>query len=455
MPEFDFGGTIVWRPDPAAVPATHLGRFMAGHGIGSFDQLLERTVHVVRRREGLVVEHPIVIAPDSGFRIGETQDPRATVTRTDVADGIRMKAPADRTPQEWILRPQQPGAPPLWVRTVAVSGRAQESRHAPIGRCHLPYLTEEYLRSGNPFAFCHAGAALPFEPAHEKRYAPRLRAIPRLGPLPPSDRHLGLLCPPEIEIVPLDMHGVVHVELHGVVRPQAVEEIGNDLASLRIPEIPRRPSKRRGKVHVGRQIEEPPDEPHALERDARLIGQELAEQMDPRLLQPPPVRERIPGSFALQQLPDLQRQIVETHFGVARTRDLAEGSQDQHAAVDRVIRVLEVPSEESRFLPTVGEREHFPPVLRQELVKSRGDDRVWAVRSVRDLADGILRSVAAPAAPANLIFVALPLVLEDETKRRPMAAGWLLRCGRLLGDPAALRAEVDETGRVVPGPLVR
>ena len=43
MPEFDFGGTIVWRPDPAAVAATHLGRFMASHGIGSFAQLLERS----------------------------------------------------------------------------------------------------------------------------------------------------------------------------------------------------------------------------------------------------------------------------------------------------------------------------------------------------------------------------------------------------------------------------
>ncbi|HKY83836.1 MAG TPA: AMP-binding protein [Anaerolineales bacterium] len=43
MPEFDFGGPIVWQPDPAAAAATHLGRFMTQLGIESFAGLLERS----------------------------------------------------------------------------------------------------------------------------------------------------------------------------------------------------------------------------------------------------------------------------------------------------------------------------------------------------------------------------------------------------------------------------
>ncbi|MFQ5505475.1 MAG: hypothetical protein ACE5F1_11860 [Planctomycetota bacterium] len=128
--------------------------------------------------------------------------------------------------------------------------------------------------------------------------------------------------------------------------------------------------------------------------------------------------------------------------------------EDQHATVDRLVRIFEIPGEECSLLPAIGEREHLPPFLWQELVKRGGDDRVGTVRSMRDFADGILRSVAAPATPANLILVALPLRLEDETEVRTMAARRLHWLGRLSADPATLRAEIDETGIAVPGSLV-
>jgi acetyl-CoA synthetase len=41
--EFDFGGPIVWTPDAASAPSTHLGRFLAAHRLGSFAELLERS----------------------------------------------------------------------------------------------------------------------------------------------------------------------------------------------------------------------------------------------------------------------------------------------------------------------------------------------------------------------------------------------------------------------------
>lgn len=43
MAAFDFGGPIVWRPDPAAAPSTHLGRFMAANRIAGFAELLDRS----------------------------------------------------------------------------------------------------------------------------------------------------------------------------------------------------------------------------------------------------------------------------------------------------------------------------------------------------------------------------------------------------------------------------
>ncbi len=43
MAEFDFGGPIVWTPDPASAPSTHLGRFLAAQRLGSFAELLERS----------------------------------------------------------------------------------------------------------------------------------------------------------------------------------------------------------------------------------------------------------------------------------------------------------------------------------------------------------------------------------------------------------------------------
>ncbi|HSR47219.1 MAG TPA: AMP-binding protein [Anaerolineales bacterium] len=43
MSEFDFGGPIVWRPDPSSAPTTHLGRFMAAHRIDSFEALLTQS----------------------------------------------------------------------------------------------------------------------------------------------------------------------------------------------------------------------------------------------------------------------------------------------------------------------------------------------------------------------------------------------------------------------------
>ena len=40
---FDFGGDVVWRPNPADVEATHLARFMRQHGLADFDALLRRS----------------------------------------------------------------------------------------------------------------------------------------------------------------------------------------------------------------------------------------------------------------------------------------------------------------------------------------------------------------------------------------------------------------------------
>ncbi len=43
MTSFEFGGPIVWRPDPAAADATHLGRFLRTTGIPSYDELMARS----------------------------------------------------------------------------------------------------------------------------------------------------------------------------------------------------------------------------------------------------------------------------------------------------------------------------------------------------------------------------------------------------------------------------
>jgi acetyl-CoA synthetase len=43
LSEFDFGGPVVWRPDPGLEGSTRLGQFMATHRIGSFAELLEHS----------------------------------------------------------------------------------------------------------------------------------------------------------------------------------------------------------------------------------------------------------------------------------------------------------------------------------------------------------------------------------------------------------------------------
>ena len=43
MADFDFGGPIVWTPDAASASATHLGRFLAAHRLGTFAELLDRS----------------------------------------------------------------------------------------------------------------------------------------------------------------------------------------------------------------------------------------------------------------------------------------------------------------------------------------------------------------------------------------------------------------------------
>ena len=35
---------VIWRPDPEAAARTNVGRFMSAHGIGTFDELLARSV---------------------------------------------------------------------------------------------------------------------------------------------------------------------------------------------------------------------------------------------------------------------------------------------------------------------------------------------------------------------------------------------------------------------------
>ncbi|MCB9422517.1 MAG: hypothetical protein H6667_22135 [Ardenticatenaceae bacterium] len=41
--KFDFGGEIVWQPTPEYVEHSNLKRFMDQHGIGSFDELMDRS----------------------------------------------------------------------------------------------------------------------------------------------------------------------------------------------------------------------------------------------------------------------------------------------------------------------------------------------------------------------------------------------------------------------------
>jgi acetyl-CoA synthetase len=43
MPEFDFGGEIVWRPTPEHIERAHLTAFMRQHGLADFDELLRRS----------------------------------------------------------------------------------------------------------------------------------------------------------------------------------------------------------------------------------------------------------------------------------------------------------------------------------------------------------------------------------------------------------------------------
>src|ERR1051325_3980135 len=43
MPEFEFGGEIVWRPTPEWIAQSHLERFRKKHGLVSFDELMRRS----------------------------------------------------------------------------------------------------------------------------------------------------------------------------------------------------------------------------------------------------------------------------------------------------------------------------------------------------------------------------------------------------------------------------
>jgi acetyl-CoA synthetase len=43
MDQFEFGGDIAWRPTPEYIAGSRLNGFMKKHGIGSFDELLERS----------------------------------------------------------------------------------------------------------------------------------------------------------------------------------------------------------------------------------------------------------------------------------------------------------------------------------------------------------------------------------------------------------------------------
>src|ERR1051325_3562423 len=43
MEKFEFGGEIVWRPTPELIAQSNLKRFMDRHGIGSFDELMQRS----------------------------------------------------------------------------------------------------------------------------------------------------------------------------------------------------------------------------------------------------------------------------------------------------------------------------------------------------------------------------------------------------------------------------
>ena len=46
----------IWTPDPAAAAATNVGRFQAAHGLGSFDELLARSIDDPAWFWGAVVE---------------------------------------------------------------------------------------------------------------------------------------------------------------------------------------------------------------------------------------------------------------------------------------------------------------------------------------------------------------------------------------------------------------
>ena len=53
-------------------------------------------------RQGLAVEHAIVIVRDCSFGIHLNQCAWAPVPGAHVADGISMKTPASGTPEEWV-----------------------------------------------------------------------------------------------------------------------------------------------------------------------------------------------------------------------------------------------------------------------------------------------------------------------------------------------------------------
>jgi len=47
MPEFEFGGEIVWRPTPEYLERAHLTHFMRKHGIANYDELMRRSTEDV------------------------------------------------------------------------------------------------------------------------------------------------------------------------------------------------------------------------------------------------------------------------------------------------------------------------------------------------------------------------------------------------------------------------
>ncbi len=55
--EFTFGGEIVWRPSPDYSDRSHLKRFMAHHGLGSYADLMKRSTADIAWFTDAVIKH--------------------------------------------------------------------------------------------------------------------------------------------------------------------------------------------------------------------------------------------------------------------------------------------------------------------------------------------------------------------------------------------------------------